>query len=60
MVIRETLGVSTLMVRDGDLRKGSDYVPIRTYISYEIEVMTLGDISVGNIGYKGEWNVIRR
>ena len=56
MMIRETLGVSTVVVRDWDLRKVSDYVLIRIDISYETEVMTLfqirgqrfflGDISV--------------
>ena len=55
-MIRETLGVSTTVVRDWDLRKGSDSVLIRIDISYETEVMTLfqvrgpkvlGDISVG-------------
>ena len=55
MMIRETLGVSTIVVRDWDLRKVSEYVLIRIDILYETEVMTLfqirgqrflGDISV--------------
>ena len=41
VMIRETLGVSTIVVRDWDLRKVSDYVLIRIDISYETEVMTL-------------------
>ena len=68
-MIRETLGVSAIVVRDWDLRKVSDYVLIRINILYETEVMilfqirrrrVLGDISVGNIDYKCEWKVIRR
>ena len=56
MMIRETLGVSIIVVRDWDWRNVSDYVLIRIDISCETEVMTLfqvrgpkvlGDISVG-------------
>ena len=39
--IRETLGVSKIVVRDWDLRNVSDYVLIRIDISRETEVMTL-------------------
>ena len=46
MMIRETLGVSTIVVRDWDWRNVSEYVPIRIDISYETKVMALGDISV--------------
>ena len=40
-MIRETLGVSAIMVRDWDLRKVSDYVFIRIDIPYEMTVMIL-------------------
>ena len=40
-MIRETLGVSTIMVRDWDLKEVSDYVFIGIDIPYEVEVMTL-------------------
>ena len=68
-MIRETLGEGTTVVRGWDLRKVRLYVLIRNDMSYETEVMTLfqvlgqrvlGDISVGNVGYRGEWNDIRR
>ena len=45
MMIRVTLGVSTIVVRDWDLRKVSDYVLIRIDILYETEVMTVFQIS---------------